>query len=178
MIISDKSNMAELLAVFERLQESYILIGILGDGQGKEKHSREGDITLLELAAVHEFGVDIYVTPEMRGYLHSTGLHLRADTERIHIPERSYIRGSYDAGKHRVIKKLEGLLVRTINLEIPVDTLFKAVGEIAVSTIQEYLTDLDSPPLHDYTVAMKGSSNPLIDSGRLRQGIEYKVVRR
>ena len=44
------------------------------------------------IAAVHEFGCTIGVTPKMRAYLHHQGVHLRASTQYIHIPARPFLR--------------------------------------------------------------------------------------
>ena len=44
------------------------------------------------IAAVHEFGCTIGVTPKMRAYLHYIGIHLKATTQYIHIPARPYLR--------------------------------------------------------------------------------------
>ena len=44
------------------------------------------------IAAVHEFGCTIKVTPKMRAYLHYNGLHLKASTQYINIPARPFIR--------------------------------------------------------------------------------------
>lgn len=52
---------------------------------------------IVDIAAVHEFGATIKVTPKMRGYLHSQGLHLAASTQYIHIPERSYLRATFES---------------------------------------------------------------------------------
>ncbi len=42
------------------------------------------------LAMIHEYGCKIQVTDKMRAYLHQHGLHLKAGTEYITIPERSF----------------------------------------------------------------------------------------
>lgn len=44
------------------------------------------------IAAVHEFGCTIQVTPKMRAYLHYQGIHLKASTQYIHIPARPFLR--------------------------------------------------------------------------------------
>ena len=46
----------------------------------------------VNIAAVHEFGCTIAVTPKMRAYLHHQGVHLRASTQYIHIPPRPFLR--------------------------------------------------------------------------------------
>lgn len=44
------------------------------------------------IAAVHEFGCTIQVTPKMRAYLHHQGIHLKASTQYIVIPPRPFLR--------------------------------------------------------------------------------------
>ena len=46
----------------------------------------------VNIAAVHEFGCTIGVTPKMRAYLHHQGVHLRASTQYIVIPPRPFLR--------------------------------------------------------------------------------------
>ena len=60
------------------------------------------------IAKVHEFGKDIEVTPKMRGYLHSIGIHLRKDTTHIHIPERSFMRTALAENEKKVKKIVKG----------------------------------------------------------------------
>jgi hypothetical protein len=49
------------------------------------------------------------------------------------------------------------------------------LGVSAQGDIQSEITSLRSPPNSPVTIARKGSSNPLIDSGQLRQSVTYKV---
>ena len=46
----------------------------------------------VNIAAVHEFGCTIPVTPKMRAYLHYQGVHLKPSTQYIHIPARPFLR--------------------------------------------------------------------------------------
>ena len=41
--------------------------------------------------------------------------------------------------------------------------------------IQEFAIDLNNPVNHPFTVEMKGSSNPLVDSGGLIGSMEVEV---
>src|SRR5690606_5993627 len=52
------------------------------------------------------------------------------------------------------------------------------VGEEAEGAIRQYITDLDSPPNKPSTIKRKGSSNPLIDTGNMRQSVTSSVARR
>ncbi len=60
---------------------------------------------IAKIGAVHEFGAEIEVTPKMRAFLHSQGLHLRQSTTKIIIPERSFLRSTLSK-KERAIKDM------------------------------------------------------------------------
>ena len=64
---------------YEVLDNNHVFIGV--------KKGEEVDI-----AAVHEFGCTIGVTPKMRAYLRHKGIHLKASTKYIHIPARPFLR--------------------------------------------------------------------------------------
>ncbi|MBR0096877.1 MAG: hypothetical protein IJP88_06820 [Synergistaceae bacterium] len=55
------------------------------------KKSAKGGANAANIAAVHEFGCTIKVTPKMRAYLHHNGLHLKKSTQYIHIPPRPFL---------------------------------------------------------------------------------------
>lgn len=153
--------------MLEELTTTYIEVGIFG----------EDDSEVLMIASVQEFGCQIKVTDKMRNYLHTIGMHLRKDTKYVNIPERSFVRAGYDQEKEKIINEAEHLLEKVISLELPVSTFFEVLGEYIVGLIQRYLTDIKTPPNHPATIKNKESSNPLIDTGRLRQSITYKVIK-
>lgn len=167
MIIHDESNVREFLKMLEELSRTHLEIGIFGDSGGD----------ILMIANVQEFGCKIKVTDKMRNYLHARGIHLKVDTKEINIPERSFVRGAFDNEKGNMIDKGDKLLEKVINLELPVSVFFDTLGEYVVGLVQEYMTDLKSPPNHPATVAGKGSSNPLINTGRLRGSVTFRQVR-
>lgn len=157
MKVHDENNVGEYLKMLEELSSTYVEIGILGDGD-KYKGS---DITVLGVATIHEFGLNM----------------VDKNGNRINIPERSFIRSSYDANKNKLFD-LESELAKVLELKLPVDAFFNLVGELSVGIIQRHLTeDVKSPPLADSTIRAKGSSNPLIDTQQLRDSISFKVVR-
>ena len=55
------------------------------------------------------------------------------------------------------------------------DQILEAVGAVAVGKVKVYMTDLKTPPNAASTIRKKGSSNPLIDSGAMRQSVTHKV---
>lgn len=48
-------------------------------------------------------------------------------------------------------------------------------GQKAVGDIQESIVSLSDPANAQSTIERKGSSNPLIDTGRLRQSVSYEL---
>jgi hypothetical protein len=57
------------------------------------------------------------------------------------------------------------------------DNALEIVGAVAVGKVQEFMTNLSTPANAPSTIAKKGSSNPLIDTGNLRQSVTYSVTK-
>ena len=68
--------------------EDSVFIGVKKGVKRKDNQDSE----VVQIAAVHEFGCTIEVTPKMRAYLHYQGIHLKPDTTHIHIPARPFLR--------------------------------------------------------------------------------------
>lgn len=47
-------------------------------------------------------------------------------------------------------------------------------AQVIKQGIQRYITALQTPPNAPLTIMLKGSSNPLIDTGKMRRSISYK----
>lgn len=131
--------------------------------------------TLGRLASIHEYGCRIPVTPKMRAFLHRKGLHLKKTTTEIIIPERSFLRNGFDEHKEDVIKTSEAVLPDVMIGTMSIEQYGKLVGLQLASAIKEYAVNLREPPNHPFTKQQKGSSNPLIDTGDMIEGITYEV---
>lgn len=151
MKVHDETRVPEFLAMIKELQGSEIKLGILGSGAGGGKH-KKSDATVLDIAIWNEFG-----TRKM--------------------PERSFIRASYDSNRSDYESKGEKLLEQVIGMTVSPSVLYDTLGLYMVGQTQKYLTNLSSPPNDPFTIKMKGSSNPLIDSGQMRDSIEYEVIK-
>ena len=127
------------------------------------------------LAAIHEYGCDIVVTPKMRAFLHYQGLHLKDSTKVIKIPERSFLRSSHDENAEGIIRQSERALGQVVAGKMSVEQYLDMVGRDYVSMVKDFIVELDSPPNHEYTIEQKGSDNPLIDTGGLLESISYRV---
>lgn len=127
----------------------------------------------LQLAGIHEYGCRIPVTPKMRAFLHSQGVHLKESTTEIVIPERSFLRAGHDANADRVIKQTERAVGQVIAGKMTVDDLLDFCGQQMATAIKKYARDLSSPPNSSYTIEKKGSSNPLVDTGQMIESITW-----
>lgn len=164
-----QDNMDRFTTLVQELNRKVVKVGIFG----------EGDSQMLMIATVNEFGCNISVTPKMRNYLHANGLHLKKGTKNIRIPERNFFRGGIQAKQRNIQSFIEGQLEKLFTFRISLNQFYNSVGQYAAQSIQEYLTDLRVPPNHPFTLERKKpKTNPLINTGHLRESITYKIESR
>lgn len=92
----------------------------------------------------------------------------------VHIPARPFLRQSVDDNVSKINNFLQSKkkdLVRGISAE----QVLKEIGIFQKDLIQEKITDGDFAPNAASTVKKKGSSKPLIDTGRMRQSVNYEI---
>lgn len=105
------------------------------------------DITNASLGAIQEFGTDT-------------------------IPARPWLNPGALSGSKEYLNIIE----KAAASDEPLDMSLNKIGVVAVGLVQKYMTELRTPPNAASTIKKKGSSNPLIDSGALRQSVTYKVT--
>ena len=126
----------------------HVDVGVLGP-KSQEEH-QGAQMTVADIAAVHEFGTD-------------------------RIPRRSWLSGYIDANQ-KEIKRVMRVLARKV--EKGRMTLREAHATLGVSIqgqIQARIAQNIPPPLAESTIARKGSSVALIDTGQLRSAITHRV---
>ncbi|TMV49365.1 hypothetical protein FE783_12680 [Paenibacillus mesophilus] len=96
----------------------------------------------------------------------------------VKIPERSFVRSTFDEQERTWANAIGRLLGQVFHGQISIDTLFERLGLLIVSDIQRTIREINDPPNAPITSSRKKSSNPLIDSGRMRQSVTYRVVTR
>lgn len=94
----------------------------------------------------------------------------------VTIPERSFIRSAFDDKNKDWLKFFERQLERALESKISVKMMYERLGAKIQGDIQQQLKDVRTPPNSPLTEENKGSSNPLINTGGLRQRIVYRVV--
>ncbi|MCE2029288.1 hypothetical protein [Sessilibacter corallicola] len=107
----------------------------------------DGELSNAELGAAHHFGTDI-------------------------VPARPWL----DVGVSQDLKKYSETISTGLESGQHPDEIAEAVGGLAASAAQVYMTDLRDPPNTPETIKRKGGKdNPLIKDGELRGSITYKV---
>ena len=91
------------------------------------------------------------------------------------IPERPFFRNALAEAERGV----SNILAKGIDTKKMVvdEQLAGRVGEYVQGKIQDSITSLKEPPNAPETVRRKGSSNPLLDTGTLRNSVAWEVER-
>ena len=92
----------------------------------------------------------------------------------IGVPERPFFRKAISVSEDSLVD----LCVREVdpsNIMVSA-SLAGRVGELLKGTVQDFITLVSTPPNAPRTIAAKGSSNPLIDTGVLRLSVTYEVI--
>ncbi len=128
------------------------------------------------LAAVHEYGARVPVTPKMRGFfLKKFGVALKKETAYIVIPERSFLRSGFDANRDGLHREAERLLCAAMDGTVSAAEVPAGVGAWLRDKIRAQAAAPDGPPLSPLAVRAKGNGAPLHDTGALIAGIDFWV---
>lgn len=125
-----------------------ISVGI-HEADGAEEHG-EG-MRVIDIAQIHEFGLG-------------------------NVPERSFIRAWFDENEARAKEALTRLCESVVAGKRTPDQAVEVFALWAVGEIQARIAKGIPPALSPVTVARKGSSVPLIDTGQLRSSISYEIT--
>ena len=98
----------------------------------------------------------------------------RADGSQ-HIPERPAFRQALKRGEDDVRQ----LVRESIDPETMVvsDTLALELGEMVKGHVQRQIVELKKPPNAPATIAAKGSTNPLVDTGKALRSVTHRTSR-
>lgn len=98
-----------------------------------------------------------------------------ANTGNSVIPERSFIRSTYNKNVKKVTSRFNDIARSISRGNYNVIKKLKLIGLEQESAIKQTIVDLRSPSNAASTIKAKGSSNPLIDTGEMRNKISSEL---
>lgn len=139
--------------VIEMAAGSRVKVGVLSEAGGDKEHNDDG-ITLVELAAIHEYG-----------------------SPAANIPERSFIRRTFSEKAEELAKMQEKLVAAIVNRKMDVRTALEALGQWGAAEVKKTIKTGPHipPPLKKKTADRKGSDRPLVDTGLLANSVTHVV---
>lgn len=91
------------------------------------------------------------------------------------IPERPFMRNSIKGNRGKYQSFLKAHAAKLLRGETDLRGVLSRLGVLAQADMVKSLNATNSPPNSPVTIARKGSSKPLVDTGAMRQSITYKV---
>jgi hypothetical protein len=123
-IVDRDRGWAEMMKAVQAARgDRYAKVGVLADTAKGGMHEEGADLTVAEIAAVLEFG-----------------------TEDGHIPERSFVRATFDEQREKLAEKARQFLVAVLFGKMTVDQALNAMGASLVDAIRKRVTDGDGVP--------------------------------
>ena len=148
----DLGYKAFLREVEKAKKQPYVKIGFQEE-KGNALHPGsmgEKPLTIVQVATFNEFGTKT-------------------------APERSFIRSTMDDKRPELVKLTKKLFNQMAAGKMSTERALKILGIKIKALIQRKITTLRQPPNKPRTIRAKKSSNPLIDTGTMRQSVTYKV---
>lgn len=179
----------DLLKGLRGLSKKEITAGI----QGGEK-TKDGSADLVTVAAAQEFGamiiqhpgeVTVYRKVKKDGSFANNGRFAKkseanfSSTHRsmgrlILIPERSFIRATFDEKSDEIGERAESAVTAIIN-GADVSKALARTGQYIEGEIKRKIGSGPFTPNSPATIRKKKSSKPLIDTGHMRQSVRYEI---
>ncbi|EOH4067264.1 hypothetical protein ACL698_001529 [Listeria innocua] len=190
--------MNKALRELDQLDRYSLQIGLFG----------EDDSFIQMIAGVHEFGLTIrpkgkYLTiptpeagerraREIPGLFKPKGKNILAVAEpdgkltvmfylktEVNIPERSFLRSTFDEKSNKWGELFEGWIDNIIQGELTAEQVYNRLGAKIVDDIQMKIVDIQTPAKSGATLAMNPQkNNPLVVSGRMKNSVTWKVMRK
>lgn len=92
----------------------------------------------------------------------------------VHIPSRPFLRDSVDANADQINTFLKSMKQELLKGGSAEDVL-KKIGVFQKGLVQEEIVKGNFAPNSEATIRKKGSDTPLIDTGRMRQSVNYVI---
>lgn len=91
------------------------------------------------------------------------------------IPERPFLRNAMRDNGAKYRHGMKTSAVKLLRAETTLKTVLAKLGRDAELDVKDSIVSLSSPPNSPVTIAMKGSSNPLVNTGAMKDAIRWKI---
>lgn len=91
------------------------------------------------------------------------------------IPARPFLLNAIRENRAKYLSAMRVSAPKILRGETTMEVVLNKLGILAQGDIQMSITTLRDPPNAPATIRAKGSSNPLIDTGEMRQKVTWKV---
>lgn len=152
--IETKTPKGKGVEALTKAKGAFVKVGILS-GTGEHPKAKHGQ-TIAEVGWWNEFGT--------------------TKDGSVHIPARPFLRTGLNDNLPRYRGLFKTVIKNVLLKRISTDQAVFVIGSTAVADVQAKITAINSPPNAQLTIDRKGSSNPLIDTGALRQHINWAKV--
>lgn len=147
VVVKDKGY-KQALVRYSAMNGTKLFVGVPPQADNV-KHGKS-QLTISALAAIHEYGLG--------------------------VPERSFIRAWFDENATKIRAAINVMAKAIGSGRLTQDQAMAQLGLKFVGEIQARIARNIPPPLDPKTIARKGSSVPLIDTGVLRSWISYIIL--
>ena len=91
------------------------------------------------------------------------------------IPERSFLRSTLHSSRKDILTLNKKLLKNIVNMSMKVPQALGILGNFVADEVSQKIVAIRQPPNSPATILAKGSSNPLVDTGQLKNSITWEV---
>lgn len=150
---------ANLLEELKKLKaKPFVKIGLLGtSGEHTAKPGESAHMTVVDVAVANEFGT-------------------RSSLGNVQTPERSFIRSTFDTKESEVKNAIDEGHSLILQGKATVDNVLGRIGLLVQSLTRTSINEITDPPNAPETIKAKGSSKPLIDTGQMRNAVNFQTV--
>ncbi len=142
-------GLKRIMEEVRKMEGAYVKVGVLSDAG---TYDEGGKANLVDIATWNEYGT-------------SKG-----------IPARPFMGQTFDKNQQQTHEALGNEYGLILDGKANANGALKTVGVWYKGEIQKTFTEGEFEPNAPSTIAKKGSSQPLIDTGRLRSSINFEVV--
>lgn len=93
----------------------------------------------------------------------------------VNMPSRPFMRNSVDENEEKIVEFMQSQVVDIIKNRKTAEQALKEIGVFQKGLVQETITNGNFEPNSPATIRKKGSSHPLIDTGEMRNSVNFVI---